>query len=322
MVTLKISLPQDFLNDEPRTIVVPSERKQLWAVLLDLALEFDRVCRENGIRYFIDGGTVLGAVRHRGFVPWDDDLDVILDRGEYERLCALAPTAFKSPYFFQTNETDPGSARGHAQLRNCRTTAILKSEMDRGRALFPYNQGVFIDIFPYDNIPDDSSERERFLQALEVRRRKVHAAKRAWLARQRPFFSLCHPSLCRDLLCGLRDCVVDLLVGGDAISRAYRAFERLVRKYECNETKCKAPISLDPHHCEILPASFFKDDPVYLDFEFVRLPAMKRHLEALEIHYGNWRKQIVGADEHGGLFVDLDHPYTQYLRSAAQRSNG
>ena len=319
MTALKISPPQGFLKDEPRTIVVSAERKALWAVLLDLAQTFDRVCRAHGIRYFIDGGTLLGAVRHRGFVPWDDDFDVVMDRGEYERLCAIAPTAFEPPYFFQTDETDPGSARGHAQLRNGDTTAILKDEMVNGKPIYSFNQGVFVDIFPFDNIPDDPAERERFLRALAVSRHRVQVAKRAWMALRRPFFSLRHPGQWMDLVRGIRDGIVDLFARVGTVSRNVRAMERLARKYERCETKFKAPVALAPYHREVLPAVFFRDDPVGLGFEFLTLPAMRRHLEVLEINYGNWRKQVVGANEHGGLFVDLGHPYTHYLTEDDRR---
>jgi lipopolysaccharide cholinephosphotransferase len=60
--------------------------KQLWAVLLNLLVEFDTVCVEHHIKYVVEGGTLLGAIRHKGFVPWDDDVDVIMLREEYEKL--------------------------------------------------------------------------------------------------------------------------------------------------------------------------------------------------------------------------------------------
>ena len=150
---IKIHLPDGFLDEEIRNgYTISHEMKEIWAVELDLLVEFDRVCKENGLKYFASCGTKLGAVRHHGFIPWDDDVDVMMLRDEYDKLCKIAPQLFAYPYFFQTEETDKGSARGHAQLRNSKTTAILKSE---ARMCYKYNQGIFLDIFPLDNIPDD-----------------------------------------------------------------------------------------------------------------------------------------------------------------------
>ena len=149
-MNIKLSLPSGFLEEEVRCdYTVSKEMKKVWAVELDLLSEFQRVCKLHDLKYSVCGGTLLGAIRHKGFIPWDDDIDVMMMRDEYEKLCKLADE-FKHPYFFQTEETDPGSLRGHAQLRNSETTGILKRELKFKR---PFNQGVFIDIFPLDNCP-------------------------------------------------------------------------------------------------------------------------------------------------------------------------
>ena len=157
---IKIDLPDAFLKEEIRCeYMITPEKKAVWAVELDLLTEFDRVCKKNNIKYCADGGTLLGAVRHKGFIPWDDDIDLAMLRSEYEKLCEVAPKEFKEPYFFQTDKTDIDYARGHAQLRNSRTTGILKSEMGTG---CKFNQGIFIDIFPFDAVPEDEKEKKRF----------------------------------------------------------------------------------------------------------------------------------------------------------------
>mgnify|MGYP001218621471 CR=1 FL=1 len=91
----------------------------------------ERICKANGLKYFADSGTLIGAIRHEGYIPWDDDIDIMMFREEYDKLCKVAPKELKYPYFFQTEYTDKGSLRGHAQIRNCKTTGILMSEKIR-----------------------------------------------------------------------------------------------------------------------------------------------------------------------------------------------
>lgn len=129
MVGLKIKLPKHFLEGETRCgYYISPEMKKVWAIELDLLAEFMRICDIHHLKYWADGGTLLGAVRHKGFIPWDDDIDIIMMRDDFDKLCKFGPQEFKYPYFFQTEETDPGSARGHVQIRNSETTGMLKSE--------------------------------------------------------------------------------------------------------------------------------------------------------------------------------------------------
>ena len=129
MVNLKIDLPQGFLNAETRCDYIITEKmKEVWAVELDLLVEFDRICKKHGIKYVASGGTMLGAVRHHGYIPWDDDIDLMMTREEYEKLCSIASSEFKHPYFFQTEDTDPGFMRYLARLRNSDITGNHKDE--------------------------------------------------------------------------------------------------------------------------------------------------------------------------------------------------
>ena len=128
----------------------PNELRSLQLYLLDMLIELDRICRKNGIRYYIDGGTLLGAVRHGGFIPWDDDLDIGVTRMEYERLRKACETDLdESKYFFQDHTTDPYYRWGYGRLR------LKNSEFVRiGQEHMKMKTGVFLDIFPRDNVPD------------------------------------------------------------------------------------------------------------------------------------------------------------------------
>lgn len=139
-------VPKDFFREEVLCdYTVTIEKKKLWALQIDLYLEFARVCESLGLRYFAMFGTALGAIRHNGFIPWDDDIDVVMPREDYEKLCNLYSKEFSEPYFLQTPYTDPGFYFTFAKLRNSNTAQIL---MPFKNCMF--NQGVFMDIFPMD----------------------------------------------------------------------------------------------------------------------------------------------------------------------------
>lgn len=79
--------------------------------------DIDKVCTENHIKYWLYAGTLIGAVRHNGFIPWDDDLDVAMLREDYERFLKVAPKCLGNRYFIQTWESDPGFALPLAKVR-------------------------------------------------------------------------------------------------------------------------------------------------------------------------------------------------------------
>ena len=154
----KGEIPVGFLEEEERNgFLVTRERKKLWIVILDLFLEFKRVCDKYGLRYYPCYGFLLGAVRHHGFIPWDDDLDVCMPRNDYERFLKLS-YEFRNPYFLQIPETDPGYFYGMAKIRNSNTTAIIQMFHYQG-----FNHGVWFSVFPMDNWVLDGGETQ-FLQ--------------------------------------------------------------------------------------------------------------------------------------------------------------
>lgn len=124
--------------------------KRLQRIELEMLIEFDRICRRHHIRYSLDGGTLLGAVRHKGFIPWDDDIDVIMLRPEYERFRASCETDLDTERFFlQDYKSDPHYRWGYEKLRRNGTEHVRL-----GQECLKQRTGVFIDIFVADYVPD------------------------------------------------------------------------------------------------------------------------------------------------------------------------
>lgn len=124
--------------------------KQLQRIELEMMLEFDRICRKNDIKYTIIGGTLIGAVRNGGFIPWDDDVDIAMIRPEYEKFCAVVDAELDHErFYYQDMEKTPGYRWGYGKLRR-KGTLFLREHQEH----LPFEQGVFLDVFPHDYVPN------------------------------------------------------------------------------------------------------------------------------------------------------------------------
>jgi len=307
MVNLKMQIPSNFYEGETRcNYYVSPKTKELWAVLLDLLVEFMRVCNENGIQYFMCGGTILGAVRHNGFIPWDDDIDIMMLRSEYEKLCKIGPIAFKHPYFFQTEQTDPGSCKGHAQIRNSNTTGFL---IDEKQANFTFNQGIFIDVFPLDDIPSRFRVQYRHIENVV---RLHHECKEM---RDVVMYHRC-PSLTKnfrkDIMLVVKNLWHRYRWSKQSYTQKINTFEDVCTKY--NNTDCTNVI-LTPFPIEngIWKKSYFSD-AVYFPFEMINVPVPIGYESILKEIYGDWHKFIINDSLHGNLFIDTNVSYKHYLK--------
>ncbi len=125
--------------------------KEFHEQLLDILLEFDRICRKHRIKYTLAYGTMLGAIRHKGFIPWDDDVDIMMDRANFDKFCKVCPREVKREFFFQSKETEKLYPYNICRLRKNNTAMIYKEWKNAGIHL-----GIYIDIYPIDHRPDSN----------------------------------------------------------------------------------------------------------------------------------------------------------------------
>lgn len=304
MIPLNYPPPEGFLEPETRCdYFISKEMKEIWAVELDLAQKLLDVCKKHNLKIFADWGTSLGVVRHKGFIPWDDDIDFSMFREDYEKLRKIAPTEFKYPYhFFAADDAEVTILCGHAKLRNSNTTAIFDDDKKRN---LKCNQGIFIDIFPLDNVPD--SNFAFFMQKKIARALVVSAYGFA-------FFSTRYYNLSNKLI-KYPAKIFHMLFGGLSEKLAkicYKLFLKLVQKYNKKPT---AKVSSLAFRLDIKPRyrSFF-NEIIKMPFEHIQLPIIQEYDNSLKTLYGNYMIFKKNASFHEGTFYDASHPYTDYLK--------
>lgn len=270
--------------------------KQLQKRLLDILLKIDAVCREHGLRYCICGGTLLGAVRHKGFIPWDDDLDISMPRPDYDRLIEHAAEWLPEPLELVCGENDPKYPLPFAKVQDASTTLIER------RHLY-YLGGAYIDIFPYDAYPDDTLQ--RWLQC-----RRYHFLKQClYLVHRDPYRHGRGPSSWVPLL--VRRCTT--------MTALQRAIRRVLHRYDYNSVNLAC--SYTDGFRKILPKTI-TDNYVPYEFEGHQVMGIRDYDPYLRCMYGDYmtippvEKQV----QHGFDYLDLDHPYREYREEEQQQA--
>lgn len=132
--------------------------KRLQETQIEILNEIDRVCRENGLKYSLYAGTLLGAVRHKGFIPWDDDLDICMPRADYEKLLDIWEEKADKLFILFNKRKSPSYGQSFSKIRKDHT-CFLQFEKERGK----YHTGIFVDIFPVDRMPDGKIAEKVFI---------------------------------------------------------------------------------------------------------------------------------------------------------------
>lgn len=281
MADIKIELPDSFFAAEERCgYVTSAAMKRVWAVELDLLCEFDRVCKKLGLQYFLDGGTLLGAVRDGRFIPWDDDIDVIMLREDYDRFTALGPAEFNEPLFLQNAYTDMDYRRGLSQLRRSDTTFILKREVEKH---LPFNQGICIDIFVLDGLAPEEELERHFMEKQTVRKQIGDLARQPG-----------HDSL--------------------AVRELFRRYDGICKKYPDAKYLDIVMFRRSTQEIAWRKREWFSES-VELEFEGFSFPSPIGYHEALMCYYGPdcMTPQRVPSC-HGGVIWDTEVPYRETLR--------
>ncbi|TWV13318.1 LicD family protein [Bacteroidaceae bacterium HV4-6-C5C] len=276
---------QSFLEEEYRSgYLVSRLMKQVWACELDLLNEFLRVCEKYKLKCWADSGTLIGTIRHKGFIPWDDDIDMVMLREDYDKLVKIAPLEFKEPYFLQTIYSDYFCSHRHGQLHNIQTAALPTNNYKKKCC-----QGIFIDIFILDGYPN--SVRTAFKHVKKVRLKK-NLIKLSLILKKyipRPLYKKCR---------------FDLMF--------FRSYEKTLRQFNINNSDYLAYISLNLK--ENIKNKDFYSQTLYSDFEYIKIPIPIGYDNILRIDFGDYMTPKKEPTMHGSMDYNVERSYKEILK--------
>lgn len=261
---------------------------KLKQIEIELLIVFISVCQKLHLNYLIAYGTLLGAVRHKGFIPWDDDIDIVMLRADYEIFLEKAPQYLREPFFLQTHKTDPNYFNCFAKLRNSNTAFIQESVKN-----VKMNHGIFIDIFPLDAY---SMEHHRQFQWHK------------FVVNERIMMEIV-PLSFRPLTCKLIRPYAKWKY--PTPEQAYVEREKLF----CSIQSGSFLADNFWGEKEIMPKQWL-EDTVLVDFEGLRVCAPKEYDKVLTQLYGDYMQlppleQRVS--QHDAVVIDPDHSYLEYV---------
>ena len=260
------------LNEEIRCeYLVDKKRKGIWKTQIDMLLKLLEVCEKYDIKIFAVAGTMLGAVRHQGYIPWDDDVDMAMKREDFDRLMEVGASEFQEPYFLQTTLNEDDYYSPLMRLRDSRTTAIIQSgsHNDWGKNC---NNGIYIDIFHLDGLTDSSFLRKK--QFFEIRLINMLLRERVYVETGAHFATLRHRLL-------------HALIGNPQKKWLYQRYNKICAKYSYKTDKVA-----------LLAGSVYNkayywnfddiNEVVWVPFEDISIPIPQGYQRCLEIQYGNY----------------------------------
>lgn len=290
--------------DSTQNYSVSEQTRKLWRLELEMTDVYLDFCRQHDLKTFACYGTLIGVARHRGFIPWDDDIDFVMLREDYDKLLNIIESKnvdLPSNYEFDIEDICV------IKLRRNDTTMI-----NRGYRLRNLNQGVWIDVFCLDVAPDEFEDvRERY----EVIKRRI----RMYRNRRLSYYALFQNTYNKFAHLGIK-----LFFLFHNLKKHRKKTEDILRSDVSNYSGKKVwafliwSILRDTGKVVRYEKSWF-DDIVMLPFEDRMLPCPVGWEQILTAQYGDWRTPVMGGSQHEGAYVDINKPYSEYIEETLRK---
>lgn len=248
--------------------------KLLHELLFKCLVEFDRICKKHDIKYFLGGGTLLGAVRHKGMIPWDDDMDVMMLRPDYDKFVSVVEQEITDGMFFQSNQTDKQYHSVFTKIRLDNTKFVT-----RFSCRFPeMHQGIFIDIFVHDHSSNNKiGQKLHVFETLFARSMVFHK----WENTPMHFYGKLK------FVCKL----VTAFIRKNSFEKLEQIQDKVIQKYNKKNTKYLYDGTGEHLRHGAFPAKWL-DKTAYLEFNGKMFPVPEKYHEYLQYSYGNYENWI------------------------------
>ena len=276
-------------NKKEEKRISDEQTRELQKYILDMLLAIDNVCREHGLDYYLIAGTMLGAVRHKGFVPWDDDADVAMPRKDYNEFVKHANEWLPERYELVSGLQDPMYPYQFARIQDKETTYILRRK-------FNFVGGLPVDVFPLDGMTADHSA-------------MVKHYRRYAIAKKLLYYSTIDPLKHGH---GLRWAFTKLMHKFISQDWAHRHMNDVQREFDYDRSTLVADHDNAPNR-GILPKEVY-GKPTPIEFEGHQLMGVQDPDTYLRYCYGDYMKMPKQLPPQSFRYLDLHTPYRQYKR--------
>jgi len=290
-----------FEGEEREGFFVEAEMKHAWAAQMEILAEIDKMCKENGIRYFADYGTLLGTVRHKGFIPWDDDIDICMLREDYQRFHEIAKSKLPKGCYLESCYITKEWKSPFIRIINGWKVPI-ENELLKKYHECPYVAGV--DIFPLDNVPDEQAEEDVLKNAY------AGLAGIAELIKQGKRLE----ELEEDLQKVEEYLNIKIDRSGNVVNQVMILLDNLGCIFKDDNCNKVASLLYWAGGTEKLRLKEWYRDSVIMPFENIQIPIPIGFEEVLRSLYGDWRQPVQGGTDH-------NYPFYKIQREMLNKTN-
>lgn len=272
-------------------------KRKLQLRILDIVKDVDKICRENDIDYYILYGSALGAIRHQGFIPWDDDFDIGMTFDNYVKFLEICEKKLdKNKYYVQTPEKEKNYYLSFSKIRDIRTTLI-----EEGNENIDIVRSVYIDVFPLVGIPNNKIK-ERILKI------------------NRAFMLSANMNVINNKF--LR-CIFDIILKIFGRRKILKYTTKRCFKYNTNDCEYWCSIADGDGYIQNKIKREIYGKPKYVKFEDIMLPVPENADKYLKNIYGDYMKipseEQIKFREHTPYYLNFDLPYDEYKKARIEK---
>lgn len=281
-----LEFPNDFFEDEVRDdFFVSSTMKRYWAGCLDIVKQIELICKRHDIQYYADWGTLLGAIRHKGFIPWDDDMDICVKRPDYERLIKYLEVELPPDYTVYTPFNNPKHPQFFAGVRNGKKFQCNKERINKFYGI-PFV--ATIDIFPLDYLPRDKELADVIKDLFIIIWNVVDLIQKNATTEE-----------IESAVCTVEEVLnVQINRCGNIRTEMWKLANQLVSSFTEEESDYLVPWCYYVNNNERIFEKKWFDKAIELPFEMYTLPVPIEYEKVVGVLFKNWKTPVKGGQAH------------------------